>query len=254
VSGRLANKVAIISGIASGIARECALQFAREGAIVLGSDVNTSEAHQTVELAKQEGLTIEAFAPVDMFDDPTVNSFISDAASRHGRIDVLVNAAAIAEMAWIEALTPDQFRRTMIAEVDSVFYATRAAWPHLKRQGGSIINFASVAAHMSVESLPALAHTAGKGAILAMTRQLAMEGGEHGIRANTISPGLIVTTATKAALEGQSGFRAAIDRKIMVKRLGQPIDIALGCVYLASNESSFVTGSDVRIDGGMTAW
>jgi NAD(P)-dependent dehydrogenase (short-subunit alcohol dehydrogenase family) len=254
VSDRLSGKVAVISGIASGIARECALLFAREGAVVLGSDINAAGAQETVELGRREGLAIEAFAPVDMFDLASVNSFLAEAASRQGHINVLVNAAAIAEMAWIEAMTPEQFRRTIIGEVDTVFYATRAAWPHLKRYGGAIVNIASVAAHISVEALPALAHTSGKGAVLAMTRQLAMEGAPHNIRANSISPGLILTAATKPALEGEPGFKEVIDRKTMLKRLGQPRDIAFGCLYLASDKASFVTETDLMIDGGMTAW
>lgn len=255
MSGRLANKVSVISGIASGIARECALLFAREGAIVLGSDINLKGANETVSLAREEGLSLEAFAPVDMFNVEAVDSFISQVASRYGHIDVLINAAAFASMAWIEDMTPDQFRQTIVGEVDTIFYATRAAWPHLRSRGGAIVNIASVAAHQAVEALPAIAHTAGKGAVLAMTRQLAMEGAKHSIRVNSISPGMIVTAATKPALEGGiPGFRESIERKVMLKRMGHPRDIAHGCLYLASDEASYITGTDLIIDGGLTAW
>jgi NAD(P)-dependent dehydrogenase (short-subunit alcohol dehydrogenase family) len=254
VGNRLSGKVAVISGIASGIARECALLFAREGAVVLGSDINASGTDETVETGRREGLTIEGFAPVDMFDQSAVGSFMSEAAARHGQIDILINAAAVTEMVWLEAMTAEQFRRTIVGEVDSVFYATRAAWPHLKHTGGAIVNIASVSAHLSIATLPALAHTAGKGAVLAMTRQLAMEGARHGIRANTISPGFILTPPTAAALERSPGFREAIERKLMLSRMGQPRDIAYGCLYLASDEASFVTGADLIVDGGMTAW
>jgi NAD(P)-dependent dehydrogenase (short-subunit alcohol dehydrogenase family) len=254
MSGRLTGKVAVVSGVGSGIGRACALSFAREGAVVLGSDINEAAAAETRALASKDGVDIEIFAPVDMFVHNTVLSFMQRAGSRSGQINILVNCAGAAEMAWIDQMTPEQFRRTIVAEVDSVFFATQAAWPYLQRGGGSIINIASVAAHLAVATLPAIAHTAGKGAVLAMTRQLAMEGAKHRIRANTVSPGLIVTPATRPALENLAGFKSEVERKIMLERLGRPEDIAAGCLYLASDEASFVTGADLVIDGGMTAW
>lgn len=254
MAGRLTGKVAVVSGVASGIGRETALVFAREGALVLGSDINADSAQETASLAAAEGLAFEAFAPVDMFMHESVGDFMRKAASRRDQIDILVCCAGTAAMQWIEEMSPEQFRGTIVAEVDSVFYAAQAAWPYLKRRGGSIVNIASVAARIAVGTLPAIAHTSGKGAVLAMTRQLAMEGAKHGIRANTVSPGLIVTSATKPALDNLPGFRAEVERKTMLRRLGEPRDIAAGCLYLASDDASFVTGADLLIDGGMTAW
>jgi NAD(P)-dependent dehydrogenase (short-subunit alcohol dehydrogenase family) len=111
-----------------------------------------------------------------------------------------------------------------------------------------------VNAYAALEGSPALAHCAGKGGVLAMTRQLAMEGAPHGIRVNTISPGMIVTGATKPRLDDEPGFKETVLAKAMIKRLGQPEDIAWCAAYLASNESGWVTGADFPVDGGATAW
>ena len=120
------------------------------------------------------------------------------------------------------------------------------------RGGGSIINFASANAYMSMP-FGALAHCATKGGVLAMTRQLAMEGAAHHIRANTISPALIVSKHTKERLDNEPGFKALVLQSIMLDRLGTPEDIGYCAVYLASDESGWVTGADFRVDGGATA-
>ena len=131
-----------------------------------------------------------------------------------------------------------------------MFVACKSAWPHMvKRGAGSIINFASANAHDALPGSPALAHCAGKGGVLAMTRQLAMEGAPHGIRANSISPALLVTSATQPVLDSVPGFKEAVFQKLMIKRLGQPEDIAWCATYLASDEASWVTAADFRIDG-----
>src|SRR6202012_3092357 len=128
-----------------------------------------------------------------------------------------------------------QWKKTLVGELDVVFLACKAVWPYfIKRGGGSIINFASANAYVALPGSPALAHCAGKGGVLAMTRQLAMEGAPHGIRANTISPGLIVTGATRPVLENP-GFHENVMNKLMLKRLGQPEDVAWCATYLASD-------------------
>ncbi len=146
------------------------------------------------------------------------------------------------------------WRRTLTGELDTVFLMCQAAWPHLKASGAAaIVNFASANAYVALKNSPALAHCAGKGGVLAMTRQLAMEGGPHGIRANTISPGMIVTGATAPVLE-RPELLAAVKDKLMVDRLGRPEDIAMCALYLASDEAGYVTGADFRVDGGALAW
>jgi len=254
LSSRLENKVAIVTGSGSGIGQCCALMFARHGAIVVGVDINEEAARATRQAALDEGLELEAYQ-ADLTNPADVQTLADHVAATHGGIDILINAAALAEFVWIEDMDYERhWRRTLTGELDTVFLMCKAAWPHLKaRGGGAIINLASANSYVALKHSPALAHTAGKGGVLAMTRQLAMEGAPHRIRANSISPGMIVTGATRPVLE-RPELLAAVKDKLMVDRLGKPDDIAWGAVYLASDEAGYVTGTDLSIDGGALAW
>jgi NAD(P)-dependent dehydrogenase (short-subunit alcohol dehydrogenase family) len=233
MSGRLAGKIALVTGAANGIGAGCAMMFGQEGATVVSVDI----------------------ADCDVTDETAVARLMKTVATDHGRLDILVNAAASAVFKWIEELSYTEWRSTITAEIDSVFLVTRAAWPLLKASGNaSIINFASANAHHALHGSPALAHVTGKGGVLAMTRQLAMEGAAHGIRANTIAPGFIQTAATTAHLQADPGFREAVLAKNMIKRLGTPADIAHCATWLASDEAGYVTGADIPVDAGATAW
>ncbi len=233
MSGRLTGKIALVTGAANGIGAGCVRMFAQQDATVIGVDL----------------------AECDVTDEVAVARLIEAIAAEHGRLDIIVNAAATAVFKWIEELSYAEWRSTIAAELDSVFLVTRAAWPLLKASGSaSIINFASANAYHALEGSPALAHVAGKGGVLAMTRQLAMEGAPHGIRANSISPGFIQTAATAAHLAADPGFKDKVLAKNMIKRLGTPEDIAHCAIWLASDEASYVTGADIAVDAGATAW
>ena len=253
---RLAGKVAVVTGIGAGIGRGCALMFAAQGAHVVGCDIDAASARATVGTAAVDGLRIDSLHPCDMTDPDDVRRLVDLAIARWGRIDILVNAAAFGAFEPIERMDYlEHWRKTMVGELDIVFLACKAAWPHLVAGGGgSIINFSSANAHHALDTSPALAHCAGKGGVLAMTRQLAAEGAAHGIRANTIAPGLIETAATRMPLDHLPGFREQVLSKAMIKRLGQPEDVAWCAVYLASDESTLVTAADFRVDAGATAW
>src|SRR5579862_5239051 len=253
LSNRLAGKVAIVTGIGSGIGRGCALMFARHGASVMSCDIDARAAEEGLALARREGLTVESVHPCDLTRPADASRVIEATLERYGGIDILVNAAGWGAFAPIEQMDFVQgWRKTLAGELDVVFLLCKAAWPHLiARGGGSIINFASANAHVTLPGSPALAHCAGKGGVLAMTRQLAAEGAPHGIRANTISPALVVTAATRPVIE-QPGFLDNVLAKSMLKRLGTPEDIAWCATYLASDESTWVTAADFCIDGGAT--
>jgi NAD(P)-dependent dehydrogenase (short-subunit alcohol dehydrogenase family) len=255
LSQRLKGKVAVVTGTGSGIGQGCALMFARHGAQVMGCDINAGTAQATVDQARQEGLAIDSFHPCDLTDPQQVRTLMARTAEHYGGIDVLVNAGAFGAFEFIEQLDYERdWKRTLSGELDVVFLGCQAAWPYLKqRGGGSIVNFASANAHVAHPVAGALAHCAGKGGVLAMTRQLACEGGPHNIRANSISPAMIVTGATKPEL-AKPGYTEGILAKLMIKRLGQPEDIAWFATYVVSDEASWVTGADFRIDGGATAW
>jgi NAD(P)-dependent dehydrogenase (short-subunit alcohol dehydrogenase family) len=254
LSDRLKGKVAVVTGSGNGIGKGVALMLARHGARVMGCDIDVAAAASTVAEAKREGLPVESLHPCDLTQPADVQRLTDAAVQRYGGIDALINAGAWGAFKMIEDMEHSDWRRTLEGELDVVFNGCKAAWAHLKaRGGGSIVNFASANAYQALKGSGALAHCAGKGGVLAMTRQLAMEGGPHNIRANSISPGMIVTAATKPVLE-QPGFLDNVLTKTMIKRVGQPEDIAWFVTFLISDEATWLTGADYHIDGGATAW
>jgi NAD(P)-dependent dehydrogenase (short-subunit alcohol dehydrogenase family) len=253
---RLKGKVAVVTGAGGlGIGQGCALAFAREGAHVVGVAQRECSSDETCTLARDEGLAYESYL-TDLTEPEAHDRLMAFTADKFGGIDILVTAAAFVEFAPIDQMDYEtQWRRTMQGELDLVFLSVKAAWPYLvARGGGSIINFASANAHVSLPGAGAVAHCATKGGVLAMTRQLASDGGPHNIRANTISPALIVSKHTKERLDNEPGFKDMVMQGFMLKRLGQPEDIGHLAVYLGSDESSWVTGADFRVDGGATAF
>ena len=256
MTDRLAGKVVLVTGTGAGIGRGCALVFARQGAKVFGCDIDADRARATVAAARAAGFEMDSAHPIDLTKAADVQRCVDQVMQRHGRIDVLVNAAAInpqfapvAQMSYEQIWVP-----TMVGEADIVFLMCKAAWPHLiAGGGGSIVNFASVAALRGTEMAGMLAHCAGKGAVLAMTRQLAVEGGPHKIRVNSIAPGLVATLATSSQGLTQGERRDRIAANIPLRRIGEPEDIAYCALYLASDEASWVTGTNITVDGGETA-
>lgn len=253
---RLQGKVALVTGIGAGIGQGIALRFAAEGALVIGCDIDAERAAATVEMALAAGTPMTSVHPVDLTQVDDVRRFVAAAGDTYGRADVLVNAGAIApHMAPVETMDFEtQWRPTIAGEVDLVFLACHEAWPLLKAAGdAAVINFASVNSFRGSRQMAMVAHCAGKGAVLSMTKQLAVEGGPHGIRANAIAPGLVQTAATASAGASSGAKAEAIVARTLVGRLGVPDDIAWCAVYLASDEARWVTGATFSVDGGVTA-
>lgn len=254
MTGRLDGKVCIITGSGGSMGREAARMFASEGALVVGCDIDEAAAAETERLVRDAGGTIMSVHPCDLSTKQAADALVEQTMGRHGRIDVLYNNGGGAVMEWLLDMTPGQWSFTMRNELDLIFFATQAVWPTMVAQhAGSIINVGSVSGKIAYRVLPGVAHSAAKGGVIAMTKHLAMEGGPHGIRVNSISPGLVLSQGTRPLFEiGE--WRDAMLAKIMLDRPGEPEDVVHAAIYLASDESRWVTGADFAIDGGTTAW
>jgi NAD(P)-dependent dehydrogenase (short-subunit alcohol dehydrogenase family) len=251
---RLKDKVCVITGTGSGMGRAAALLFAREGAKVVGCDINKETGEATLDMVRSAGGSMVSVHPCNMTKRPDVDRLMELAEKTYGGVDVLYNNGSMAYFAWLPEMSYEAWSNTLREEIDLVFHACQAVFPYMQRRGGgSIINVGSTSGKMAYKVLPALAHMAAKGGVIAMSKQIAMEGGPHRIRCNTLSPGLVLTAQTKAFIENPEWF-APMKAKLMLGRAGTPEDIAPLAVYLASDESSWVTGADFAIDGGTTAW
>lgn len=253
MSKRLSGKVCIITGTGGSIGREAALCFAQEGALVVGCGLQIDDSEATVAVVQAAGGSMVSLQPCNLSSPADCGTLVDLAITTYGKIDVLFNNAAMAYFNWIEDISDAEWDRNRREEVDLVFYLTRAAWPHLKASRGVIVNTASLTALMSFKNLGSLAHTTAKAGIIGMTRQLAMEGREHGIRANSISPGVIETNQTREQLKNPE-WASYMLGKTLLGRLGRPEEIARVALFLASDDSSYVTGVDIVVDGGMKVW
>jgi NAD(P)-dependent dehydrogenase (short-subunit alcohol dehydrogenase family) len=254
VSGRLAGKIALITGTAGGQGRAAALLFAAEGALVVGTDVNADGAAETVELVRAAGGAMDSTHPLDLADEDGVRAWVDGAAARHGGMDVLHNNAGATRFSPIADTSYADWSFVLRNELDTVFLVTRAAWPHLvARGGGSVLLVGSTAGITGSLTNPRIAHTATKGGVVAMTKQLAAEGAAHGIRANCISPGMIRTPATEGDLLAADSPMRTIARAIPLGRIGAPEEVARCALFLASDEASYVTGANLVVDGGWSA-
>lgn len=253
--GRLDGKVAFISGTAEGQGRVAALSFAAEGAVVVGGDVeaNAANAADTVAMVEAAGGTAIATAPADLADPAQARSWIEAGIDAAGRIDILYNNALALRFASIAAMPEEDWAFTLRNELDVVFHPCQAAWPHLTESGGAIVNMGSVSGLRGVRAEPQFAHGAAKAGVIGMTRHLAAEGAPHGIRVNSISPGLVATPINAALADPDSEISQVVKTLVPLGRAGAMEDIARCAVFLASDDAGYITGTDVVVDGGLSA-
>jgi NAD(P)-dependent dehydrogenase (short-subunit alcohol dehydrogenase family) len=200
---------------------------------------------------REAGGEIGNFAPVGLSDAAAAARWVDEAAEVFGGIDILYNNASAPRFGAIDELSVEDWDFVIDNELNLVFYATKAAWPHLRKRGGGVVlNVGSIAGTRGVEFMPQNAHGTAKAGVINLTQQLAVEGGQHGIRAVCVSPGFTVTPSTAWLVEsGPEPFKQNIAR-IPLGRVGQPEDIVNAALFLASDEASWVTGVNLVVDGG----
>lgn len=253
-NGRLEGKIILLTGTGSGMGQGIALRYAQEGAKVYGCDISEKGNAETLELLKQHGVTMNAKAPVDLSDPDQCKAWIDEVGEACGHVDVLFNNASSPRFGPMPYFSVEDWQYAIRNELDLVFYAAKFAWPYLARKGGIIISTASTSAHVSTPKAGMVSHCAAKGGVLAMSRVFADDGAQYGIRAVTISPGAIRTPELKRNWLNKVPNAEEITKEtLLTHRIGEVEDIAGLAVYLASDEASFITGTDIIIDGGMTA-
>lgn len=251
---KLTNRVAIVTGAASGIGRASAIAFAREGARVSLLDRNQRGGEQTAASIRSEGGEAH-FACADVTQESELRQIIEATAERWGRIDILFNNAGILLVKTIEEMTEQEWDRVMAVNVKSAFLASKHVIPHMRRIGkGAILNTGSIGSFTGQVGTPV--YSASKGAIALLTKSLALDLGRDGIRVNCLCPGITDTAMLREHLghggEGESRIRERLARVPLGKIL-RPDDVARAALYLVSDESEGITGVLHVVDGGLIA-
>ncbi|WP_223596625.1 SDR family NAD(P)-dependent oxidoreductase [Pseudomonas sp. A-R-19] len=253
---RLAEKVCIVTGGASGIGKACVELFAKEGAKVAVFDVDVSSGVRLTEELSSAGHNV-LFLRVDVSSESAIKTAVGEVISRFGRLDVLVNNAGITHtFSSTEHVSEEEWDKVISINAKGVLFGTKHAIPRMRAAGGgSIVNICSICADIGFGGLAP--YHAAKGAVKAMTRNDAMDLARDRIRVNSVHPAFVWTPMTEDELQQGGGDmeKAKQDAAAVhpLGRMAMPIDIAFACLYLASDESSFVTGSALTIDGGYTA-
>jgi 3-oxoacyl-[acyl-carrier protein] reductase len=246
---KLQGKVAVVTGASKGIGAAIARQLASEGAAVVVNYASSKEGADRVvaEITKKDGKAIAVHANVAKEAD--ISRLFDETIKAYGRVDILVNNAGIYEFAPIEQLTAEHFHKQFDLNVLGLLLTTREAVRRIGATGGSIINISSVVATLAPPNTSVYSGT--KAAVNAITRSLAQELGARKIRVNSINPGMVETEGTHSAGITESDMRKQVEAQTPLGRIGQPQDIAGAAVFLASDDSSWITGETLYISGGM---
>lgn len=249
----LTDKVAVVTGAGGGIGSAIAQTFAAAGARVVAADHETGKAEQCANSIRDDGGQAVSLA-IDVTDQPGVDKAIEKVLSDFGRVDIMVNAAGIVTNTPAETMPPDEWLRVIDVNLNGVFWCCQAAArAMLQTGGGSIVNISSMNSLVANKPQPQVHYNASKSGVIMLTRSLAVEWAQRGIRVNAISPGYISTAMTKRGLDNSEWRQMWLDMTPM-GRVGDPVEIANAAWYLASNAASFTTGSNLVADGGYTAW
>ena len=249
---RLDGKVALITGTASGIGRATAVLFAREGARIVAADISDTN-HETVEIIRAGGGEATAVR-ADVSLDADVARAVRIAETAYGRLDIAFNNAGVmlADDADAIATSEETIDRTLAVNLKGVLHGCKHAVPAMRRSGGgSIINTASFVASMGAAT-PQIAYTASKGAVLSLTRELAVLHARENIRVNALSPGPLRTELLMSYLDTEEKRERRLVH-VPMGRFGEASEVAAAALFLASDESSYITGANLLVDGGITA-
>jgi NAD(P)-dependent dehydrogenase (short-subunit alcohol dehydrogenase family) len=248
---RLKDKVTLITGSGSGIGKETALLFAKEGAEVVVNDLNEEAGQKTVDeikAANREAVLVQA----DVTNPSDVEQLVTKIIETYGRIDVLFNNAGISGVGQLHEVEPDAWNKVMNVNINGVYLVTKYVVPHMiEQQAGSIINMSSCIAEIGLADRASYAAT--KGAILALTKSIQVDYAKYNIRVNALMPGTIYTPFVEDYVSKSpdpEATVASIKRRQLGEDLGKPIDVAYAALYLASDESKFMMGTPFMIDGG----
>lgn len=250
---RLADKIAVVTGAASGIGFETAMLFADEGALVIVADRNEDAAEAVAADLRRAGGKAEA-ALVDVAEEAQVKALLDGVAERHGKLDILVNNAGYGIAGSVVNTTVEDWDALFHVNVRGVFLGCKHAIPIFERQGGGVIvNTSSGGAIVAIANRAA--YTASKGAVAALTRAMAVDHADANVRVNCVAPGTIETpyfTEIFANSDDAAALRKGLEDRQVMGRLGKPSEIAKAILFLSCDESSFCTGSTMVVDGGWT--
>jgi NAD(P)-dependent dehydrogenase (short-subunit alcohol dehydrogenase family) len=251
---KLQNKIAIVTGAAMGIGKGIASVFGQEGASLVIADVNVPEGQKTCSELKER--CVEAiFVECDVSKEDQVKALIAAAVERYGAIHILVNNAGIGMYKTVLETTSEDWDRCLGINLKGAFLCSKYAIPHLQAAGGgAIVNITSVHSHRN--SRAEAPYAASKGGLLALTRQMAIDFGKDKIRVNAVSPGWVYTPNVQHIFDSYPDpirFRQEVEQRQILGRIGTPEDVGEAVAFLASDASSYITGSCLMVDNGMTA-